>query len=370
MPAAVRLLSGAEKRGTVSSECGRMNCPTDREMTMDTGKNGKKGQRKVAGPVLAVLGLTVLVGAKVPKFSETGMAEWGQAPEQTLLSPFMVDPTPYLGRFVPPGMGFDSVSRSQQLACSSYIQTWETPTGGVERTETMEISSEAAVRLGLPEWTIYGKRAQVGDVRASRRQTVRAVVAYKEMRLMGTSISDPEKFAACCTKRPDQCSDRYIGAATMGTGSVEFLIGTGAELKAGGVEPEDLVGMRVREDKQYSFTVEFPNPTYFKVELSPNIHLADGLDEPGGPGGARGGLETGGSCDDVTWDETPPRGFEIGVGFPQGNEADARRSAMNQAERLAPAGATVEAEAWCGDTETKPFGGDMYIYKVAARVIR
>ena len=67
-----------------------------------------------------------------------------------LRNAFDMDPSAYLGRFVPDGKQQLDEAAAMPLTCSQHISHRRVEGGGVRMTELLEISADASARLGIP----------------------------------------------------------------------------------------------------------------------------------------------------------------------------------------------------------------------------
>jgi hypothetical protein len=85
-----------------------------------------------------------------------------------LRSSFDTDPSTYLGRFVPAGATDLDESGAMSLACSKHI-TWRfIDGGGVRMTESLNVSTAVAARLGIP--IVASGSGQAQSSRVARAQ--------------------------------------------------------------------------------------------------------------------------------------------------------------------------------------------------------
>src|SRR5690606_19564663 len=126
------------------------------------------------------------------------------APSNSFLrSAFDTDPSMYLGRFVPSEAAAVDESSAMQLVCSEHVAYREVGGGGVVYDELFNASSDAALRIGVP---------QVGlGVQASGSSHTTVRIRYELTRKLVAEIEDVRAFESCCKTAPDQCTDRYLG---------------------------------------------------------------------------------------------------------------------------------------------------------------
>ena len=106
-----------------------------------------------------------------------------------LRNAFDMDPSTYLGRFVPDGQTALDETAAMPLTCSQHITHRRVEGGGVRMTELLEISADASARLGIP---IIASASGSG----SSKQIVR--VSYELTGKLIAEIADPNAFEDCC----------------------------------------------------------------------------------------------------------------------------------------------------------------------------
>jgi len=245
-----------------------------------------------------------------------------------LRNSFDTDPSVYLGRFVPAGAVDLDEGSAMPLLCSQYVAHRFIDAGGVKVTETMNVSTQVAARLGVP---------MMASVSGAGSNTAEVRVAYTLTGKMVAEITDPAAFDQCCRQSPDQCTSRFIGEFMQGTGAVYRSAAESANVNATGTDPNSGVsgGVSVDHDKNWVQAIEFPNPVYFafKVTHTPNMRVAS-------------------SCG--AWVDAPPTQpgyvFFSGQSRPVRNERSARQQATRRAQWKAmmsvmdPVSADVDAE--------------------------
>jgi len=229
-----------------------------------------------------------------------------------LRNSFDMDPSNYVGRFVPRGRSDLDETAAMQLTCSQHIGYQFVEGGGVEYTETMAVSTDVAAKIGVP-------LVASGSASASSDTTVK--VQYKLTGKMVGRIDDPEAFASCCKENPDQCTDRYIGEFLQGTGSV--YQSSSMDLAAGGQgrSPQGVEGeASASHGESVDRVVTFEEPVYFAFKLTETPYT-----------------RTTSACG--SWVDTPPtqEGFVYFVGSsrPVRTEGMARTAAEQKAKQKA-----------------------------------
>jgi len=142
---------------------------------------------------------------------------------------------------------------------------------------------------------------------------------------MQHEVVDAAGFEACCKEAPDQCTGAFVGEFLEGTGKVSYAMGTDAELEAQGLTAASVGGLEVRDGRYWRASVEFANPVYFAFKLT---------DAGGQP------VEmASGACQDVSWDEAPPRTSQgqyfIGTSQHYDDEQSARGDGLRDAKAQA-----------------------------------
>ena len=206
--------------------------------------------------LLALLGGCALFGSR-PSQHATGVSS---ARHVFLRNSFDMDPSNYVGRFVPRGRSDLDETAAMQLTCSQHIGYQFVEGGGVEYTETMAVSTDVAAKIGVP-------LVASGSASASNETTVK--VQYKLTGKMVGRIDDPEAFARCCKESPDQCTDRYIGEFLQGTGSVYQSSTMNLAAGGRGRSPQGVEGeASASHDESVDRVVTFEQPVYFAFKLT------------------------------------------------------------------------------------------------------
>ncbi len=230
-----------------------------------------------------------------------------------LRNSFDTDPSVYLGRFLPRGLSDLDEGSAMPLSCSTHITYRFIEAGGVKVSETMNVSTQVAARLGVP---------LVAEVKGSGERRAEVRVEYTLTGKMVADIADPSAFNECCKAQPDQCTDRYIGEFLQGTGAVFREQAREADVSASGRDPNSGVsgGVGVSHQKQWAQAIEFPNPVYFAFKVTPTI-----------------ANRATSSCGD--WVEKPPTEpgfvFFVGMSRESRNERQARERALRRAQMTA-----------------------------------
>ena len=260
--------------------------------------------RTSAAVSLALLSGCALFGGR-PSNDATQLAS---ANRVFVRNSFDKDPSTYIGRFVPrTAEDFDETA-AMQLTCSQHVKYTFVEAGGVEYTETMEISSAAAAKIGMP-------LVASGQGSAAAEKTVQ--VAYTLTGKMIGNIEDPAAFAECCKSQPDQCTDRYIGEFLQGTGTITQSSSMNLAAGGQGVSPQGVAGeASASHDESHDRVIEFAEPVYFAFKLTETPYN-----------------RATSSCG--AWVDTPPTEpgfvFFVGSSRPVRNERMARQSAQNRA---------------------------------------
>lgn len=177
-----------------------------------------------------------------------------------LRNSFDMDPSSYIGRFVPRGEQDLDETAAMQLTCSQHISYKFVEAGGVEYSETMAVSSEVAAKIGVP---------LVASGKASASKSTTVEVKYKLTGKMIGNIEDPAAFAECCKSEPDQCTDRYVGEFLQGTGSVFQSSSTNLAAGGQGRSPQGVEGEgSASHDESVQRVVQFDEPVYFAFKLT------------------------------------------------------------------------------------------------------
>ncbi|TVQ94732.1 MAG: hypothetical protein EA397_01100 [Deltaproteobacteria bacterium] len=251
----------------------------------------------------------VLAASCTPKTqAPEGVGPTVVAPQNLFLrNAFDADPTMYLGRFVPDSDEPIDESSAMQLPCSQHISYRKIDGGGVVYDEMFNASTEAAARVGVP----LIANASIG---ASASQVVR--VRYELTDKLVADIQDPAAFEACCSRAPDQCTERFIGEFIGGTGSVFYSSGQSAGAKGSGVSPSGGSGdLEFRHGMAWQRSIEFPRPIYFAFKTSRNQFTGQQVEGGCGP-----------------WTNAPPRSSQgryfVGISMPMPTQMEARDTAL------------------------------------------
>lgn len=217
--------------------------------------------------VLLLAGTNAAAAPKPSQAESTGPTV--TAPKSLYLrNAFDTDPSLYLGRFIPDGTSQSDIdeSRGMQTQCSRHIVYKNVGGGGVTYDELYNASTGASLSLKIPQ---AGLKLGAG---ASVNNTVR--VKYVIDQKMVSYIADPDKYAACCTRAPDQCPAEYIGEFVSGTGAVYY--GNGADAGADlafeppGLDVKVFPKLEVKHGQSWSRGIVFMQPVYFGFKLYPN----------------------------------------------------------------------------------------------------
>lgn len=215
-----------------------------------------KAMRKSVFAMLVVLGGCALFGGG-PSKDATSISS---ANRVFLRNSFDMDPSSYIGRFVPRGEQDLDETAAMQLTCSQFISYNFVEAGGVEYSETMAVSSEVAAKIGIP---------LVASGKASASKTTTVEVKYKLTGKMIGNIEDPGAFAECCKSQPDQCTDRYVGEFLQGTGNVFQSSSTSLAAGGKGRSPQGVEGEgSASHDESVERVIQFDEPVYFAFKLT------------------------------------------------------------------------------------------------------
>lgn len=225
-----------------------------------------------------------------------------------LRSAFDMDPSTYLGRFVARGEDDVDETAAMPTLCSQYISYKMVPGGNVTYDELVAVSSKVAARFSLP---------LLGGASASHQSEKMTRVRYTLTGKLQAEVSDPAAFAACCTDRPDQCTDRFVGEFLQGTGEVFRVQQSESE---GGVDvktPQGSGGGSFALGRAWEQSVQFEQPVYFAFKLTETPYTKVGT-----------------ACG--PWVDSPPQlpGGSTFVGVarkPQPSEAKAKKKALSDA---------------------------------------
>lgn len=229
-----------------------------------------------------------------------------------LRNSFDMDPSSYIGRFVPRGEQDLDETAAMQLTCSQHVSYRFVEAGGVEYSETMAVSSAVAAKIGVP---------LVASGSASASKTTTVEVKYKLTGKMIGNIDDPAAFAECCKSQPDQCTDRYVGEFLQGTGSVFQSSSTSLAASGQGRSPQGIEGAgSASHDESVDRVVQFEDPVYFAFKLTETPYT-----------------RATSACG--SWVDTPPTEpghvFFVGSSRPVRSESMARTAAVQRAKASA-----------------------------------
>lgn len=170
---------------------------------------------------------------------------------------FDVDPTPFLGRFVPDDDAAPDEARAMTTRCSPFITYDPEPVGagGGQVDQYLVAGEGAAGRLGLP-W--------LGAKGIESAFTV-ALVRYTETRKWRARVTDPAGLDDCCKRYPDQCTRRYIGEMVEGEAGEVFSAHGRARR---GAARTGAAAARVKDGWSWMSSRTFPQPVYFAFRLT------------------------------------------------------------------------------------------------------
>jgi hypothetical protein len=247
-----------------------------------------------------------------------------------LRNTYDTDPSVYVGRFIPAGVTDLDESNTMVLACSKYITSRFIDGGGVEYSEQMQVSTDVALKIGLP--VVASGSAGYESSRTARAQ-------YKMTGKLVAEITDPEGFAACCKAQPDQCTDRFIGEFIQGTGSLHHDASRSIELEGKGTNPTNGLSGEggVSRTAEWERAADFPSPVYFAFKVNPTPYTQGLVD----------------TC--PSWVNEPPTAeggvYVVGSAEQVKSETNARSAALNNAGSMAAravgVGVAVRPESWC-----------------------
>jgi hypothetical protein len=264
-----------------------------------------------------------------------------------LRNTYDTDPSIYVGRFIPAGVTELDESNTMVLACSKYITSRFIDGGGVEYSEDMQVSTEVAVRLGMPV-------VASGGAGYEHRRSARA--QYKLTGKLVAEITDPDGFAACCKAQPDQCTDRFIGEFIQGTGSLQHDAERSFDADGKGTNPSTGISGEggISRSAEWKRAAEFPNPVYFAFKVNPTPYT-------------QGAVNT---C--PSWVEQPPPAeggvYVVGSADEQKSESKARSMALQSAGSMAGQAVGVQVGVrpteWCVTSSKNRRGRAKYSARV------
>ncbi len=226
---------------------------------------------------------------------------------------FDTDPSLYVGRFIPDGMPSSELdeSRGMQTQCSRYIQYKVVGGGGVTYDELYNASTGASISAQIPQAATVSVGGSIG-----RTVSVKYVIDQK----MVGYIADPDKYAACCTRAPDQCPAEYIGEFISGTGAVYYQNGAQGGVKVSvdppGLDLKIFPKLEVKHGQSWSRSIVFQQPVYFGFKLYPNPNAGPAWD-----------------CTSETVPQSSVGYYFVGVSPVGDDEAKARDDAMLNARK-------------------------------------
>lgn len=285
---------------------------------------------------ISLLSLVLLTGACAGKAISNQTASLVSSSSVWLRNTYDTDPSIYVGRFVPPGVTELDESNAMVLACSKHITTRFIAGGDVDYTEDMYVSTQVALKIGLPV-------VASGSVGYDHNRTAQA--RYKLTGKLVAEIADPDAFAACCKEQPDQCTDRFIGEFIQGVGSLHHGAERNVDLQGEGTNPQTGISGEggVTRSAEWQRAAEFPNPVYFAFKVNPTPYTQAAIN----------------TCPD--WVDNPPAAdggvYVVGSADNQRSESGARDSALRDAGGMATRTVgipvPVRAESWCVTTSKK-----------------
>ena len=207
--------------------------------------------------LLALVAPTSL--AKPPKDADTQLTAAPPANTIRLRSAFDADPSSYLGRFVQAGVTEVDETAAMPTLCSQHVSYKMTSGGNVTYDELVEVSSSVAARFNLPLIGGGGVSNEVG-----KKTRVRYTLTGK----LQAEITDPAAFAACCTERPDQCTDRFVGEFLQGTGEVFRVVDQNTEAGVDIKTPQGGGAASMALGHHWEQSIQFDEPIYFAFKLT------------------------------------------------------------------------------------------------------
>ena len=253
---------------------------------------------------------SLFADAKPPKAAEAEGTAPPPADTIRLRSAFDMDPSSYLGRFVAKGTTEVDEAGAMPTLCSQYVGYKMVPGGNVTYDELVEVSSKVATRFNLP---------LIASAGASNATSKMTRVRYTLTAKLQAEITDPEAFAQCCTDRPDQCTDRFVGEFLQGTGEVFRVTDSQTEAGAEVKTPQGSGGGSVALGHHWEQSIQFEEPVYFAFKLTETPFKRVGT-----------------TCG--SWVDAPPRfpGGKTFVGVtktPQKSESAAKKKALADARK-------------------------------------
>jgi hypothetical protein len=291
--------------------------------------------RRIPVTTISLLSLALLAGCGRNAISNQ-TASLASSSSVWLRNTYDTDPSIYVGRFVPPGVTELDESNAMVLACSKHITARFIDGGGVDYTEDLHVSTQVAVKIGMPV---------VASGSAGYQHSRTAQARYKLTGKMVAEIADPDAFAACCKAQPDQCTDRFIGEFIQGTGSLYHNAARDIDLEGKGTNPTSGVSGEggISRSAEWERAAEFANPVYFAFKVNPTPYTQAAVD----------------TC--PSWVDSPPASdggiYVVGSADNLRSESAARDSAIRdaggQATRTVGVNVPVRAESWCVTTSKK-----------------
>jgi hypothetical protein len=261
----------------------------------------------------AFLGLLpgLAVAGRWPKHQDRDPTEQGVGPTVVpasdiyLRSAFDTDPSTYIGRFLPEGVVDES--SGMRTRCSEHIGYRSVGGAGVQYDEIFSASTQAALRVGVPE--LLGLGLGGGGARVVRIQ-------YQLENKLVAEIEDPAAFEACCQAAPDQCTSRYVSEFFEGTGAVYYAVGAEGSVELSTVAEGVTGGLDVSHGVAWQRSIEFPQPVFFAMKTTHNPYV--------------GAAPVAAGCGD--WVDQPPRSslgsYFVGLSEPLPSERAAREAAL------------------------------------------
>ena len=187
-----------------------------------------------------------------------------------LRTAFDTDPSTYIGRFLPDGLELVDESNAARTRCSEHISYREVGGGNVVYDELFNASTEAGLRVGLPQ--VFGVGVGGASSRAVR-------ITYALSTKLVAELEDPAAFEACCQQAPDLCSSRYVAEFYEGTGAVYHGLGREAEVDISALAQGVAAEVELAHGMAWERSVEFSEPVYFAMKIAPNPYTGQALTE-------------------------------------------------------------------------------------------
>jgi hypothetical protein len=220
---------------------------------------------------------------------------------------FDTDPSTYIGRFLPDSAAVVDESSAVRTRCSEHVGHRSVGGGNVTYDELFHATTQASLRVGMPE--ILGVGLGGGGGRVVRIQ-------YTLQEKMVAEIEDPAAFEACCQAAPDQCTGRFVGEFYLGTGAVYYAVGAEGSAELSTVAEGVTGGLELSHGMAWQRSIAFDQPVYFAMRTTENPYTGRAISPAG--------------CGD--WVDQPPRSslgsYFVGLSDPLPSERAAREAAL------------------------------------------